>query len=207
MPSIMTLVSVVDGKKTSIILHIQFYNDKKNDIMRKCYFIYLLFSCLIYTSCEKTAFEKEIPATQGITRSTPEEVNYYGSNFQDIIYNIDEAFGFIQVNPIGAEYSFGLATIVDTPNKKSVVSVVGGTIIYNGHDVGNQISGTSGMIRFTVKFTSTMAKITLSLKGTNPNDKRNSARLAIDERKYNGKSLPLPNGDPLHSDLILGQLP
>lgn len=177
--------------------------------MKKNYFIYILLLCLITTSCENIVLEEEIPITSATTKSTPEELNYYGSNFLDPSYSNEEAFAFISVNPIGAEYSFNLATIADNPNNKSLVSVVGGHIIYKGSDVGSQINGVSGMgmVRFTVKFTSTMAKVTLALKGAMPDSKRNSVRLSIDLKKYNGIFLPLPAGDPINSDLVLGQLP
>lgn len=175
--------------------------------MKKLYFILLLLGCFITTSCEKTAFEDEIPVTPVTTKSTFEDMEYYGSNFLDQMYSDEEAFAFINVNPIGAEYSFNLATITDNPNNKSTVSVVGGHIIYNGSNVGSQINGVSGMIRFTVKFTSNTAKVTLTLKDAMPDSKRNSARLSIDQREYNGEYLPLPAGDPVNSDLVLGLLP
>lgn len=175
--------------------------------MKKYHFIYLFLLCLITTSCESTVFEEGIPVTSATTKSNPEELDYYGSSFLDPSYSDEEVFAFISVNPIGAEYSFNLATITENPNNKSIISIVGGNIIYKGQNVGSQIYGTPGVNRFTVKFTSTMAKVTLALKGAMPNSKKNSVRLAIDVTRYNDIFLPFPAGDPMNSDLILGQLP
>lgn len=175
--------------------------------MKRHYFNYLIFLCLIISGCENAAYEQETFQTTASTRSNLEEVGYYGSNFQDQVFGTEEAFGYISLNPVGAEYSFSLATIVDKADIKSLVSIIGGSIIYNGRDLGSQINGVPGKIRFIVKFTSTMAKVTLTLKGAKPNDKSRSARLVIDERTYNGENLPLPTGDLLNSDLIVGQLP
>lgn len=175
--------------------------------MKKHHFIYFILLCLIATSCENTVLEEEVPESSAMTRSNYEDLGYYGSNFIDKIYFDDEVSAFIKTNPIGAEYSFNFATIVDNPSNKSLVSVVGGYIIYNGSNIGSQIDGGSGMKRFTIKFTSTMAKVTLTLKGAIPGSKKNSARLSIDQRNYNGEYLPLPAGDSINSDLVLGQLP
>lgn len=175
--------------------------------MKKHYCIFLFFLCLIITSCENIVFEEETSATQVTTRSTYEDLGYYGSNFLEQTYSAEEAFGYLQFNPVGVEYTFALATIVDQNDIKSIVSVTGGNIIYNGHDMGSQIHGTSGMIRFTIKFTSTMAKVTLTLKGATPDGKKRSAKLSIDQRTYNGKYLPLQTGDSVNLDLVLGRLP
>lgn len=161
----------------------------------------LVFLYLLAISCENTILQENAPA---ITKTTSD---YYGSNFQEVQFGANEAFGYLRFNPIGAEYSFSLATVVNQTDAQSIVSIIGGNIIYKGKDVGNQIYGVSGAIRFSVKFTSTMAKVTLTLKGTDIESNRVSARLVIDERKYNGETLPLPMGDALNTDLIVGRLP
>lgn len=176
--------------------------------MKKHHFIYFILLCLIATSCENTVLEEEVPAASAITRSNYEDLGYYGTNFYNPIFFDDLAYAFIDVNPIGAEYKFSFATLTDTPNSKSVVTITGGSIIYNGRDVGSQISGGHGeMVRFTVKFTSTTAKVAVALNGAMPSSKSKSVRLVIDQRQYNGEELPLLTPYAGLCDLILGRLP
>lgn len=179
--------------------------------MKKHYFIYLFFLCLIATSCESTVFEEEIPVTSATTRSSYEDLGYYGSYFVEQMYGTDEAFGYIRFNPPGAEYSFSYGTFATQPNLiKSSVSIIGGNIIYKGHDVGNKIDGVPNeVIRFTVKFNGTMAKVTINLNASTvvvPDNETFGVRLVIDNKNFDGKYLPTPPVDAGIGDFIFGKL-
>lgn len=176
--------------------------------MKKHHYIYFILLCLIATSCENTVLEEEVPAASAITRNSNEYLSYYGTNFYDLTYFNDEVSAYISTNAIGAEYTLRFLTLTDTPNGKSVVTIIGGNIIYNGRNVGSQISGGHGeMVGFTFKFTSTTAKVTVTLEGAGSGNKSKSVRLVIDQRKYNGVELSLPTPDVSYCDLVLGQLP
>lgn len=183
--------------------------------MKKHYFICLLILCVSISSCENAFLEEEYSTTLATTKSNLDELGYYGSNFQNIQtleteYGIEEAGGYITFNPDDAEYSFTLGTSLSQTNVKCIVSVVDGNIFYKGSNMGNQIYGEAGFMNFTVKFTGSMGKVTLTLKSATPIsyiDNRISSRLVIDQRKYKGEILPLPTSDTNICDLIVGRLP
>lgn len=168
--------------------------------MKKYYFIYLFFMCLIATSCENTVFEEEIPATSAVTKSTPESLGYYGSNFRNIVvhtsrYGSDEMSGEFDVYPaVGSEYSCTLASELGNEGVKSLVSISGGTIIYNGRE-NTRLYGVNGQINFIIKTNSSTPEVTLNFETPYiPTDSRVSARLVIMSRKYNGETLPSVSG-------------
>lgn len=169
--------------------------------MKRHYFIYLFLMCLITTSCENTVFEEEIPATAAVTRSTPEELGYYGSNFRNIVvrtsqFGSDETYAYLNAYPAnGSEYSCTLYSELGNEGVKSLVSIAGGTVIYNGI-TDNRIYGVDGQIKFTIRTSSPNLSVSLKFETPYPTpiDSRVSARLIINSKKYNGETLPSVSG-------------
>lgn len=169
--------------------------------MKKYHFIYLFFLCFVAISCENTVIEEEIPATSATTRSTPEELGYYGSNFRNVVvrtskYGSDEMSADFDVYPAaGSEYSCTLGSSVGNEGVKSKVSVSGATIIYNGRE-DTYLYGTGGQIKFIIKTNSSSPKVTLNFEvpSPTPDDSRVSARLVITQRQYRGEDLPTISG-------------
>lgn len=169
--------------------------------MKKHYFIYLFLLCFITTSCENTIFEEEIPATSATTRSTPEELGYYGSDFRNIVvrttrYGSEEMSADFDVYPaVGSEYSCILGSSLGNEGVKSKVSVSGATIIYNGRE-DTYLYGTGSQIKFIIKTNSSNPKVTLNFEVPypTPDDSRVSARLVINKKQYKGENLPSVSG-------------
>lgn len=168
--------------------------------MKKYHFIYLLFLCLIATSCENTFLEEEIPATQVTTRNsiTPEEFARNNSLF----YNIESTHGGMggadgiskmtgDVNTFeeGVEYDFILYCKIRGDVK--CVLWAGGNVVftYNGRTCYT-IYGESGKyLKFTAKFYSSITTFRLALEtGYTPNVYKDAyARFVFNGAKYNGE--------------------
>ncbi|WP_294589700.1 hypothetical protein [uncultured Bacteroides sp.] len=174
--------------------------------MKKYYCIYLFFLCLITTSCENTVLEDDVPTTSASTKSNNEDLGYYGSNFLNISIGNNERGtvrmqGDIEVYPaIGSEYLFWFNTSMTEGGVRSVVSVTGGNIIYNGRESTYLYGETKKQMVFTIRFHSSKARVNLDLEETMGYrfiDNRVSAKIAIQTRSYKGKFLPnLVNGAP-----------
>lgn len=169
--------------------------------MKKYYFIYLFFLCLVAAGCEKTVLEEKNPATQATTRTTLAELGYYGTNFLNVSagrsqQGIEHMQGEIEVYPdIGTEYTFWFSTSMNEGGVKSVISVSNGRIIYNGRE-STYLYGENGkQLKFTVRFHSKVATFSLDLE-TSMNypfyDNRVFSKVAIARKEYNGELLPSP---------------
>lgn len=184
--------------------------------MKKHYFIYFLFLCFITTSCENTIFDRETSTTQSITKSTLNELGYYGSKFRNIKvytsrYGSDKMVADLEVCPaIGSEYSCTLGSNLGNEGVKSIVSVTGGTIVYNGRE-DTYLYGTNSQINFVIKTHTSKPTVTLNFEvpPTIPDDSRVSARLVITKRQYNGENLPSVSGgySDLNINAFYGGLP
>lgn len=170
--------------------------------MKKYYFTYLFFLCLIITSCENTTFEEETPKTAVTTRSNydPKEFARYNTIFYNIkpIYagelgsdGLTSMTGDITTFKTGVEYDFELACTI-RGDVKCVVWVTGGAgIIYDGQNYSS-IYGESGkQKKFTVKFNNTKSTFHLALEAKyDPTTyKDGNARLVIVGARYFGESM------------------
>lgn len=168
--------------------------------MKRHSFIYFLFLCLVATSCENTAFEEGVQEEQAITRSTPEELGYYGSKFRNVyeytsLYGPEKMTAQLEVYPSGSEYNCRLASAIESSGVRTKVMVSGATISYNG-SVSNTFYGTNGSTDFTIKIYTSDPIVTLCFDNPSvlPTTGRNTARLVINTRKYEGENLPAVSG-------------